>query len=590
MSSNAEFLSGSAAETLLHDPALGQAWDALHARCPWRTVFQSRPFVTAWFETHLPAVQPILLLARDGQGRLRGLLPLGQKRASGELLPPGGNDGEYQGWLADEEWAGAFPAAALAELNRQRPGLEVVFPFLPPGTPLDWLADSPLRYELQTRRRPLLHLEGGRPQASLRKKSNRSRLNRLERLGEFRFERVTDPGPLERWMDTLIACADLRHGAVHEVLPFGRDPLRRDFLLDLQRAGLLYTTLLTIDGELVSAHLDPIGEGVVHLGAIAHAPGYAAHSPGKLHILLLAQRLAEEGFATFDLTPGGDAYKERFADDHDEIHRLRVFGGARPYLAHTTVRTAGNAARSALRAVRIQPHTAWVSARRVLDVQPRRVAGLVRQASQRVRRDGEYRLYSCDLRTPPEPPESPVPCNQLGDLLAYRPPKGATRQGFLAQALERLEQGCRVYTLRQDTRLAYWGWVMEAAPALDAQAVGQQFRLPERSVCLFDLGGAPAIDEPALLDRTLRQMLTDLAGRDGLERAYLGLPADREDLCRQVEQLGFLHELSGYERVRWGRAWRWMSCRPTGQPATPRTCHSPTCCLQTRVPQLTQNR
>ena len=86
--------------------------------------------------------------------------------------------------------------------------------------------------------------------------------------------------------------------------------------------------MLSVGGKFAAAHIGAITNDTVHLGVIAHSPLYAEHSVGKLQLLLLARHLAGEGFKTFDLTPGDDPWKERFADAHDDVIELRMYPNA----------------------------------------------------------------------------------------------------------------------------------------------------------------------------------------------------------------------------------------------------------------------
>ena len=58
---------------------------------------------------------------------------------------------------------------------------------------------------------------------------------------------------------------------------------------------------------------------MAHLGILTHSPMLARHSPGKLHLLRLAEHLLGEGTDVLDLTPGRDPWKERFANEHDNV-------------------------------------------------------------------------------------------------------------------------------------------------------------------------------------------------------------------------------------------------------------------------------
>jgi CelD/BcsL family acetyltransferase involved in cellulose biosynthesis len=64
---------------------------------------------------------------------------------------------------------------------------------------------------------------------------------------------------------------------------------------------------------------------------ITHAEAFARYSPGSVLIFQLASQLAGQGYKYFDLTPGDDAYKERFATAHDEAFFARVFASDFPY-------------------------------------------------------------------------------------------------------------------------------------------------------------------------------------------------------------------------------------------------------------------
>ena len=59
--------------------------------------------------------------------------------------------------------------------------------------------------------------------------------------------------------------------------------------------------------------------------AYVHIPFHSKfYSPVFVHFLLLAQLLVKEGVKVFDLTPGGDFYKERMATRHDQVNELMV--------------------------------------------------------------------------------------------------------------------------------------------------------------------------------------------------------------------------------------------------------------------------
>ena len=126
--------------------------------------------------------------------------------------------------------------------------------------------------------------------------------------------------------DRIIEFYDARRMDVNGSAPFRNDPLKLEFHLAMMRCpNLLHVTVMTVGNQIASAHLGVCGRGEVQLGLIAHNPEFEKHSPGKFHILFLARMLMQEGYRQLDLTAGGDPYKERFANAHDDVHTLRVF-------------------------------------------------------------------------------------------------------------------------------------------------------------------------------------------------------------------------------------------------------------------------
>jgi CelD/BcsL family acetyltransferase involved in cellulose biosynthesis len=139
------------------------------------------------------------------------------------------------------------------------------------------------------------------------------------------LRRLTRPDELQPVLDRIIRWYDERRLAVNGSAPFHNDPLKKPFHLALMAPpGLMHVTTLTFGDHLASAHINVCGKCEVHVGVIAHDPELAKHSPGKLHLLLLSDLLRREGFEQLDLTPGGDAYKDRFVTGWDEVHELTV--------------------------------------------------------------------------------------------------------------------------------------------------------------------------------------------------------------------------------------------------------------------------
>jgi CelD/BcsL family acetyltransferase involved in cellulose biosynthesis len=488
---------GAPARALLDDASFIDAWARLYRASARASAFQSPEFVTAWFRHYPDQYLPWLLVARRLDGELDAMLPLAHDRRSGALVVAGAHQAEYQAWLGRGDGAAEFLDRAWRIIRARLPGATLTFKYLPAAfaAQVTSLASSPLRnrIEIVPRRRPLMQLSVERIEESLRKKGNKSKLNRLARLGEVRLERLRSAEALGRWFDDIITHYDVRQGATHDSCPFHSDPHKRPFHLALaEHPERLHVTVLSVGGRFAAAHIGAITDDTVHLGIIAHSPFYAEHSVGKLQLLLLGRHLAQEGFKTFDLTPGDDPWKERFADAHDEVYELRMFPST---FARLRAAAPGKAMGLAKRAAA------------VFGITPARVRGW--QASRRRPANGAAAAagaFECWRRSDaivPGTAREPLARDALGDLLLCPEP---ARRVFLATALERLEQGEHVYTRTQNGKLLYCAWVQSAqdAPAL-----------------LHDVQSTDAAALEELLAANLAKLPTPILVRVGSEAAHV---------------------------------------------------------------------
>ena len=327
-------LHGTPARERLLDPDFRRAWERLHERCSWATSFQHIDFVQVWSDVYQDEYDLLLLDATDDG---IGLLPLATDRRTNEIVVAGTHHAEYQAWLAQPETSDDFFACAMDEV-RSLGARSLRFRFLPAGMPtsMSTVATSSMKCVVRREPRPLMTLDSpDRFRASLRKKSNKSRLSRLRREGELSFRRLGSEDELAAVMDDVIDDYDFRQGAANGVMPFRSDPKKRRFHLELaRRTDLLEAAGLWAGDRLVAAHVSVRHRREVSVGVFAHSPLHAAHSPGKFLLLMEGERLAggadddvpELAFDLdhLDLTPGG-AWKDRFADDHDEVVELTVY-------------------------------------------------------------------------------------------------------------------------------------------------------------------------------------------------------------------------------------------------------------------------
>lgn len=500
---------GAEACSVLGDSAFREAWAALYTNCPWRSVFQSPAFVSTWYRVYKPAFEPILLFRKMPSGDLAGFLPLALARDDGALQVAGAPQAEYQAWLARSEDR-SFIGDALAALRGSGMTGQLAFTYLPPDTPLDWTEVAPWRQvcEIEPWSRPLRAI-GEDAGASLKKKSNKSRLNRLARIGPVRFERVSERVALEEIIEQIELAYDLRQAAVHGGRPFREDLLKREFHLALlEQPDVLHVTVLWAGDRLLAAHIGAADRNFVHNGIIAFDLFDAGLSPGKLHQLLMFQDMAKEGIAFFDLTPGDDPWKERFATEHQTVHRLTLHDSAWHKRAALSKRFAKDLARKLLAAVGLDPRA--LKARFAAERGEEPIVLLRAAAGTAAKAPGADILA--------------VDC--LEDLVAYEPGSGGKSvQRFAREATSRLEQGQRVFTAQRAGCLAFCGWLIERpAKSPITAAEGRLEHPPGRVVLRLD-DVTPDATDPEQTKAGLAQMLRAAAAVEGARDVLVVIPA-----------------------------------------------------------------
>lgn len=532
-------LIGTEAEVLLRSQVFQQQWSDLYAACPWATPFQSSGFATTWYEVYRDNFKPVIL-TETIDGTLVGLLTLATTPDLKQLVVAGTPQAEYHAWLARIDRGDPFIEATLAMLRDSFPGLTLTFQYLPPLAPKQWLAAGRPWHRtslLSVRPRPLMKLgDGENLRKSLRKSSNKSRLNRLKRLGEVRFEQLHTEAELAAVFDEIIAYYDFRQGAVNNSTPFQNDPLKRKFRLALMRVkGLQHVTVLKVGERVVAAHIGLSDRQQCILGAPAHSPFHAIHSPGKLHLLMLGVELAKQGLEVLDLTPGGDPYKERFATDHDEVYVLDVFLSRQAWQKQTAELKLRSKSilKGLILAAGIDLETVSASAEKLRRFNWRKNSG------QNLNQP-EYRVYSyTGDRIIPADRSHLVRRDCLNDLLVFKPVDARqTRQEFLSLCLERLEAGEHVYTWTNQDGLVEYAWLIERLEKSVFSDWQQEYILEPESALIYDYHVHPDNQQRGFDRVLLQQMINDAISIDGAKQVYLTALAN-DPFQDTIETAGF---------------------------------------------------
>jgi len=576
---------GASVRSLISEASFVSRWEELARRDGKFTALQEPAFVSSWYRTNETRFEPIALIGVDSNEQLVGLMLLARLHGSDALVHAGDIHADYSGWLALPEIDERFVIECLIIVKNELRPKAWAWNHLTPGSPIGFLRsqrliENGIFASYRTEQSPILNLDDPERLAQLAKtKSIRNQLNRLKKKGGFRLERVRDRERTRQLMRPLSTQCDFRQEAIHNVRPFADNPQKEPFFLARQEfPESNHFSVLWSGGRPVSFQFGTSGKGTMLLGLTAYDPTESRNSPGKLHLIELAGMLREEGFRTLDLTPGGDQYKEFLSNGSYELVKPAFFFSRTARLGFHVLGAARAYAKKILAATNVSPEApqrviSWVRAApaRLKRVTPRRLASRIHRVFHQ---DVTYLQYTidcsrCAAAGTERDPE--VHIQQFEDLLAFRatdPLFG--RRDLLLEAMKRFSVGETLYSICREGRLAHYGWLFRGARKHRLQGVNATFDSPPDSAVLYGFFTDPEHRGRGLYQRTLRQILRDLA-LDGVRTAYIGVLKDNLSSRRAIEAAGFtLSRVYRRRRVLWMERTEETSCAeprhaPTGQ-------------------------
>lgn len=471
-----DLLVGDQVYRLLDDSAFKEAWHILYTSCAWATAFQSWEFIATWYLVFKNDYTPVLLKFEQ-EGRLTGLLAMAipdsdrvnaeGKQGSVRFVGAGEYEAEYQCWIAEPENSDYFITSALTKLLQHYPKARIMFRFLPPHIPLAWLDHDHKWRKLcvkQAFKRPLLEIKSPLAEKAFRITNQyKTKLNRLKKIGTVKFERVTEQQVFESVLPEITLQFDFRQGGLFNKNQFRDKPLKGEFMKELFRHKLLHVTLLKVNEDIIGSMVAVADRGWVYLQGInTHSPFYAKHSPGILHFLNLGQLLAHEGVDVFDLTPGGDTYKERLATSHDQVYGLLITS----HKGFRLKRMIKKELQDYLVRTGRRPMTVELQIKKQVYLLKNRLnsakkIGYTSAIRQLLRSDMDRALYHLDTKNLSEGSllsAMHIKKNSLNDMLDFDKDTELTRWEFLENTMRLFELGHHAYTWAEGGRLMACAW------------------------------------------------------------------------------------------------------------------------------------
>jgi hypothetical protein len=523
-------------------------WDKLFEECPWATIFQHQSFVITWYQVYKSKYQPIIITAEYGD-KLTGLLSLAIPTSSskGHIVGAGHFAAEYHTWLTDGADNGRFIQSALSKVLALFPHFSIYLRFIPTQTPIQWTGSSYWKKKcvLLAASRPLMDMSDPEINKVFRKDDLKLKLNRLKKFGEVVFEQIIDKAQFTLILEELTTLYDFRQGAMFNKNQFKEDPLKVDFLLALFEQNLLHVTVLKVNGQLFASISAVSDQKWVYLcgGFNVHAPFYAKRlSPGFISFMLLGQHLINDGIAVLDLTPGGDAYKERMATRHELVHELMVTNNPIYRIkrklrkqAYVYLAKAGKWPMGTELALRKQ---LYMLKSRIQQIKKR---GLLKTAVEKIRQiiqPPKRKVFAVSAISIPPNCSLAIKRNALNDLLCFEA-EGTwkTRWAFLEDAMRRYGVGDSSYTYCKNGRLLHCIWLSKNKNAAETGKKTTKNTAQNASFQLDDMYCHP------MGKKWQSEFISAAAAAAAIEQKegelYAVVSSEDKSLCRTLEVIGF---------------------------------------------------
>lgn len=316
------------AKELLSNSIFLKTWKILYDKCNWVSSFQMPIAICLWYDNYNNFYDPIILVHKDGDNRISGLLFLAISRRKDSLIQAGGSQFEYQGWITEDNYLTFFFIDTCKLINKYYNQHSLKIKYLNNSFSIERLEDAIKKNKLSNvlieySDKPVIELCKLNSNKAPLSRSNRTKYNRLNRIGDLKFKVIENKEQFIAWLDQIIDCYDFRQKAINNSTPFYSDPNKREFFIDLFVKGLLHVTVMSIGDKLVSTFIGNINGKEISNLIPTHAPTYAKHSPGLIHIKLLSFLLAKDGYEILDLTPGvGEKWKFQNSNKTEKVYSI----------------------------------------------------------------------------------------------------------------------------------------------------------------------------------------------------------------------------------------------------------------------------
>ncbi len=442
---------------IIKDADFTAAWQLLANESKEFTLIQEPDLVVSWYQAYQDQYNPLMVIARDDNDKVVGILPLAVSLDDGGISHAGHGQAEYNGWIAKTDIEEEFLVESLILLKQECKLSKWDWGWLPPHANTNWLQSSRLKEQgifvnLGYCELPVYDLSDTDRIAKIKKsKSTKSKINRLKRGGDLRIERITDSNRAKEVFGDLKKISNFRNLAVYDNMPFvGENSNKEQWHLshldgfDGKGSDSVHFTVLWQGDDFLACNYGFCSDDTVIIGLFTYNPVQGAHSPGNVFLIELIEFITNEGFKTLDLSPGGDPYKERFCNSHITLSKP-VFSFSKVAKIKTDAIT-------------------FVKNKVKEKYSYRDIVAFKTNLKKKVNElkkntNNEYELLKlAPIDKSVDAVE--VACQKFEDLLLYKESNGYKKQSEVVfSSLKNFERGDFLYTVVQNNELVFYSWI-----------------------------------------------------------------------------------------------------------------------------------
>jgi hypothetical protein len=458
---------------------------------------QEAEILSVWYRHYSTVNEPVIFTAFNNSNELVGFLGMVWDEKNQELKHAG--HPQYRGWLAKPEYEIPFLQKVFIIIKDEFHIKNLFWSVLSPGLSIDVLKSAlgpGMHMTCEETLSPRWNLtDPARLKKLLKNKSIKSNFNRYKRLGNFRFEIISDPEYLREVLDIAKNQIDFRKEAVNNSLPFKSDPNKIDYFCEqLSEPGTILPVALWLDDQLLSFNQGVMSKNYFIGRITSFDPSQYRYSPGTLLFIRLAEYLTEKGYEIFDMTPGTNSYKDRFADSSIKLYKPTIHFSTINYQTTLIKQKIVKSSRSLLidkMGLDILTFRKWKTnltelPQKIKKISKGKIGGKITNRTPVLKQPKLIHLERSSFPTPSSNGSKQVISQQYEDLQKYSDTKPfLTRRGLLNDALKKFSKGDILYSQANDDKLLWYVWRKKAKGEIKFNK--NSFPVKEEGILLYDL-------------------------------------------------------------------------------------------------------